>query len=274
VGRPVRRTDSLNNEKVPSRHWADHPLLSARRVLFLGSPMHLLTMEETLALADEAMTRKVSLHHTVVNVAKVVHMQSNAELRQDVADSDLINVDGMGVAWGARLFGIDVSERVAGIDIMERLFTRCEERGFRCFLLGAEQHILEAVRRRLQREHPRLEIAGSRDGYFRSEEEANVAEEIRLSGADCLFVAMPTPRKERFLRAHRTELGASFIMGVGGSFDVYGGKVKRAPAWIQRAGFEWLYRVLQEPRRLWKRYCDTNARYIAILLRAWLNQGV
>jgi N-acetylglucosaminyldiphosphoundecaprenol N-acetyl-beta-D-mannosaminyltransferase len=258
---------------VTSVHWAGHPLLKARRVMFLGAPMHVLTMEETLSLANEAMTEHVPLHHTVVNVAKIVHMQSNEELRQDVADSDLINIDGMGVAWGARLFGIEVSERVAGVDIMERLFALCEERGFRPFLLGAEQHVLQAVLRRLQHEHPRLEIAGCRDGYFRSDEEARVADEIRLSGADCLFVAMPTPRKERFLRAHRAELGASFIMGVGGSFDVYGGKVKRAPAWVQRAGFEWLYRVLQEPRRLWRRYCDTNARYVAILLRAWLNQS-
>jgi N-acetylglucosaminyldiphosphoundecaprenol N-acetyl-beta-D-mannosaminyltransferase len=255
-----------------SAHWTHHPLLAARRVVFLGAPMHLLTMEETLALAAQAMSQRIPLHHTVINVAKFVNMQSNEELHQDVSDADLINVDGMGIAWGARLFGIGVPERVAGVDIMERLFALCAQRGFRPFLLGAEQHVVEAVRRRLRRDYPQVEIAGCRDGYFGTDEEADVVAQINASKADCLLVAMPTPRKERFLRAYRNELTAYFVMGVGGSFDVYGGKVKRAPTWMQKAGFEWLYRVLQEPRRLWRRYYETNTRYLAILLKAYLDR--
>jgi N-acetylglucosaminyldiphosphoundecaprenol N-acetyl-beta-D-mannosaminyltransferase len=253
----------------PGASWAEHPLLEARRREFLGAPMHALTMAETLALAREAMAEHRPLHHTVVNVAKLVNMRKNDELREDVSTADLINVDGAGVVWGARLFDIAFPERVAGVDIMTNLFAICAEDGFRPYLLGAEQSVLDAVKARLAREYPTLELAGMQDGYFKPEDEAAVIAAINASGADCLFVAMPTPRKERLLKKYRNELHASFVMGVGGSFDVYGGKVTRAPVFIQKLGLEWLFRVLQEPRRLWRRYYETNTAYAAILWQEW-----
>lgn len=247
--------------------WSQHPLLAERRREFLGSPVHALTMAETLALANEAMARRRPLHHTVVNVAKLVNMKKNAELREDVASADLINVDGAGVVWGARLCGVEVPERVAGVDIMTNLFALCARNGYRPYLLGAEKHVLQAVDLQLAREHPDLVVAGMQDGYFKPEDEAAVVEAINASNADCLFVAMPTPRKERFLKQHRDVLSPSFVMGVGGSFDVYGGKVARAPVLVQKLGLEWLFRVLQEPKRLWRRYFDTNTAYARLLWR-------
>ncbi len=252
--------------------WAEHRLLSERRRSFLGSPLHALTMRETLDLAGEAMATRTPLHHTVVNVAKLVNMQKSAELREDVASADLINVDGAGVLWGARLCGIGLPERVAGVDIMVNLFALCAERGYRPYLLGAEQHVLAAVERRLAAEHPRLIVAGMRNGYFKPEDEPDIIAAINDSGADCLFVAMPTPRKERFLKQHRAELTPSFVMGVGGSFDVYGGKVARAPRLVQALGMEWLFRVLQEPGRLWRRYYETNTAYVGLLWREYRRQ--
>lgn len=248
--------------------WSHHPLLAERRREFLGAPLHLLTMEETLALANEAMARRQPMHHTVINVSKLVNMQKSTELFDDVASADLINIDGAGVVWGARLFGIAAPERVAGVDIMTNLFALAEARGYRPFLLGAERQVLDAVDRRLAKEHPGLVVAGMQDGYFKPEDEAAVVEAINASGADCLFVAMPTPRKERFLKQYRAQLRPSFVMGVGGSFDVYGGKVARAPLLVQKLGLEWLFRVLQEPGRLWRRYYDTNTAYAALLWRA------
>jgi len=257
---------------VHSIGWSQHVLLASQRLEFMGAPMHALTMAETLSIAEEAMTLKRPLHHTVVNVAKLVNMRSNAELRDDVSTADMINIDGTGVVWGARLCGLTVPERVAGIDIMINLFGICAARGFRPFLLGAEQVVLEAVERRLKRDHPSLVVAGMRNGYFKPEDEPEVLEVINQSGADCLFVAMPTPRKERFLRRNRDALLPNFVMGVGGSFDVYGGKVARAPRMVQDAGFEWLFRVAQEPRRLWPRYYETNTAYAILLWREWRRQ--
>ena len=108
-----------------------------------------------------------------------------------------------------------------------------------------------------------------RNGYFRPEDEAAVVEAINASNADCLFVAMPTPRKERFLKQYRAALKPSFVMGVGGSFDVYGGKVSRAPMLVQKLGLEWLFRVIQEPGRLWRRYYETNTAYAGLLWREY-----
>lgn len=249
--------------------WAGHRLLTERRREFLGSPMHALTMAETLAMADEAMASHRPLHHTVVNVAKLVTMTRNDELREDVVSADLINIDGAGVVWGARLCGLDIPERVAGVDIMTNLFALCARKGYRPFLLGAERQVLDAVAQRLGRDHPGLVIAGMHDGYFLSEAEEAVVEAINASGADCLFVALPTPRKERLLKKYRERLTASFVMGVGGSFDVYGGKVARAPGIVQAMGLEWLFRIAQEPRRLWRRYYETNTAYAGMLWREY-----
>ena len=254
---------------IATANWAEHPVLKQRRRSFLGSPLHALTMAETLALADEAMANHKPLHHTVVNVAKLVSMQTSEELREDVSRADVVNVDGAGVLWGARLCGVELPERVAGVDIMLNLFALCEQRGYRPYLLGAEQIVLDRVMARIDREHPRLRVAGLHDGYFKPEQDQDIVAEINASGADCLFVAMPTPRKERFLSQHRDALASSFIMGVGGSFDVYAGKVARAPRLVQALGLEWLFRVLQEPKRLWRRYYETNTAYVGLLINEY-----
>ena len=254
---------------MASASWAEHALLVQRRREFLGAPMHALSMAETLGLAEESMRTRQPLLHTVVNVAKLVNMAKNDELRDDVASADVINVDGVGVLWGARLLGIAIDERVAGIDVMTEMFALCAQKGYRPFLLGAEQDVLDAMAEELARQYPSLVIAGLQNGYFTAGEEADVIAAINASGADCLFVALPTPRKERFLKRYRSELLPSFVMGVGGSFDVYAGKVARAPILVQRLGLEWLFRVAQEPRRLWRRYYETNIAYAGLLWRAY-----
>ena len=243
-----------------SHTWADHPLISARRVFFLGSPMHLLTMEETLGLVAEAMTQRKPHIRSSMSPSMICSPAG----RRDVTGADLINIDGMGVD-GALLFGFPFPN-CRRVNIMERLFSLCAQQGFRPF--GAEPQFW-AVLRRLENEFPALEIAGFCDGYFSPETESEVVAKISTAHADCLFVAMPTPRKERFLHRYRDELDVSFVMGVGGSFDVYGGKVKRAPEWMQRAGLEWAFRIWQEPRRLWRRYYTTNKAYIRLLWTNW-----
>lgn len=254
---------------MASAGWAEHALLVQRRREFLGAPMHALSMAETLGLAEESMRTRRPLLHTVVNVAKLVNMTRNEELRDDVGSADVINVDGIGVLWGARLLGIAIDERVAGIDVMTEMFALCASKGYRPFLLGAEQHVLDAVAAELARQFPSLVIAGLQNGYFTADEEPGIIAAINASRADCLFVALPTPRKERFLKRYRSDLLPSFVMGVGGSFDVYAGKVARAPVLVQRLGLEWLFRVAQEPRRLWRRYYETNIAYAALLWRAY-----
>ncbi|MBY0337411.1 MAG: WecB/TagA/CpsF family glycosyltransferase [Acetobacteraceae bacterium] len=242
------------------------------RHLFLGVPVDALDMPQTLALVTDAIRTRRRLQHVAINTAKFVALQHDLELRADVLNSDIVGVDGAGILLGARLFGIPIPERVTGVDLMMEVLALCAREGWRPYLLGATPEVLAAAVARLRADHPDLALAGCRDGYFAPAEEEAVAAEIAASGADCLFIGMPTPRKERFLARHRDQLGVPFLMGVGGSIDVLAGYVRRAPRWMQTSGLEWLFRVMQEPRRLWRRYLSSNLSYLAILVRALLGR--
>jgi N-acetylglucosaminyldiphosphoundecaprenol N-acetyl-beta-D-mannosaminyltransferase len=122
------------------------------------------------------------------------------------------------------------------------------------------------------RQFPKLALAGSRDGYFSADEESGVVAAIKSSHADCLFIGMPTPRKERLLARHRDDFGVPFIMGVGGGLDVLAGQVRRAPRFVQNIGLEWLFRTMQEPLRLGPRYVVTNAAFAAIVTKALVSR--
>ncbi len=237
------------------------------RVDLFGCPVDVLTMGETVGLARAAMRDRAHLQHVALNVAKFVNMRSDPILRSDVVGSDVIGIDGMGIVLALRLCGVPVKERVSGIDLFQEVLAVCARDGFRPFILGATADVLHRAADVITTRFPQIQLAGLRDGYFGPDEEAGVVQQIIDSKADCLFIAMPTPRKERFLSAHRDRLGVPFIMGVGGSIDVIAGYVKRAPLTMQSMGLEWLYRVYQEPRRMWWRYAKTNTLFAGILIQ-------
>lgn len=244
------------------------------RMTFIDAPMDVLTKAETVSLALAAIRSSRKATHCALNVAKLVRMRSNATLRDDVSAADIVGIDGMGIVWGARLAGIPVPERVAGIDLMLSLLAECASRGYRPYFLGATPDIVSRAAAVACERYPALQFAGLHDGYFTLDDETSIVEAINASGASCLFVGMPTPRKERFLAAHRQVIDAPFVMGVGGSFDVLAGKVARAPAWMQRSGLEWAFRVAQEPRRMIGRYVSTNVMFMALMLREILLHAV
>ena len=229
-------------------------------------------MEEVLPLVDRAIARREPFQIGVVNAAKIVNMQRDPRLRNDVLASDIVLADGISVVWASRLVGRPLPERVAGIDLMYRLLERAAEKQHRVFCLGATAEVLSAAIDEFRRRFPSIVIAGSQHGYFEPDAEAQVAEAIAASRADIVFIAMTSPRKEQFLAQWSRVLGVPVWHGVGGSFDVAAGKVARAPMLWQRLGLEWLYRVKQEPRRLWKRYLVTNARFARMLLVEWLRR--
>ena len=244
------------------------PAVGDARRLFLGVPIDCLTMRQTIAAGERAIDRRRSLQHVCLNVAKFVAMRRNPELDADVRTSDVISADGMGIVWAARLFGVAVPERVTGVDVMEGMIRLCADKGYRPYFLGARPEVLERAVDNTKARYPALAIAGWRDGYYRPEEEAAVVAAIETADADCLFIGMPTPFKERFLARHRGTLRVPFIMGVGGGLDVLAGHVRRAPGSIQRLGLEWLFRAAQEPLRLGPRYARTNLAFAAILAKA------
>jgi N-acetylglucosaminyldiphosphoundecaprenol N-acetyl-beta-D-mannosaminyltransferase len=244
------------------------------RKSFLGCPIDILTMTETVNLARDAMRNRQRLQHVALNVAKFVNMRRDPVLAADVANSDIVSIDGMGIVWGARAVGIPAKVRVTGVDLLTELLAVCAHEGFNPYFLGATTEVAARAAKRVRETHPSIQFAGVRDGYFSADQERRVVDGIRNSGADCLFIGMPTPRKERFLATYRDELNVPFIMGVGGALDVLAGHVQRAPARMQQLGLEWLYRVYQEPGRMWWRYAKTNTLFAGILAQAVVQQSL
>jgi len=238
-----------------------------KRIKILNCPIDMLTMDETVELIDNSIQEKKQLHHVVVNVAKLVYMQKDKELFESVVNSNIINADGQAAVWASKFLKTPLPERVAGIDLMQNLVKLAYEKGYKIFFLGAKEEIVEKVVEKYAEIYSPNIIAGYRNGYFDENEEKIVAKQIRDSNADILFVAISSPKKEIFLNKYKNIINVPFIMGVGGSFDVVAGKVKRAPIWMQKAGLEWFYRLMQEPRRMWKRYLVTNTLFIFYILK-------
>ncbi|WP_417792219.1 WecB/TagA/CpsF family glycosyltransferase [Stutzerimonas xanthomarina] len=237
-----------------------------QRIEVMGCPMDVATMEETVENIRQAVLAERFTQHVVVNVAKLVNMRDDAQLRESVESCDIINIDGMGVVLGARFLGHEVPERVTGVDLFHELLTMSAREGLPVYLLGAQEEVVAATARKVDVLYPGLQIAGYHHGYF-WDDEAAMVEKIRASGAKLLFVAITSPKKENFINRWRDQLGVTFVMGVGGTFDVVAGKVKRAPLWMQKWGLEWLYRVIQEPGRMWKRYLITNSKFAWLLFK-------
>jgi N-acetylglucosaminyldiphosphoundecaprenol N-acetyl-beta-D-mannosaminyltransferase len=235
------------------------------RTLF-GLKVDALTLDETVRRCISAAEAREPLEVGVINAAKVVKMRRDEELRAAVAGCDVIVADGQSVVWASKLLRAPLPERVAGIDLFQQLLVEAERKGLPVFFLGAKENVLAEMVRRMQTWYPKLKIAGSRNGYFTDDEAGAVADEVRASGASLLFLGMTSPKKEKFVATYGERTGAHVVHGVGGSFDVFAGVVRRAPRAWQKAGFEWLYRAAQEPRRLGGRYLSTNAKFIRLVV--------
>lgn len=245
---------------------------TAARVEILDCPLDPVTMDEAVSRCEEAIAAGGYFQHMSVNAAKLVSLHDDPTLRGMIASCDLVTADGQSVVWAARLLGRPLPERVAGIDLMERLLAAANAVGYRVFILGARREVLDQALRNLAGRYPDLLVVGSRDGYFEDSEALDVCDEIRQAAPDMLFVAMSSPRKEYFLGEQGASLGIPFAMGVGGSVDVIAGLTRRAPVLLRRLGLEWAYRLWQEPRRLAKRYFTTNARFAWMVLRALVSR--
>lgn len=242
--------------------------MNPERVTLMGCAIDNLTMEETLQRIEGFIAGGEPHQHVVVNVDKLVKASRDPGLQRIINECALVNVDGMPVVWAARLLGKPLKERVAGVDLFEALMRRAGDKGWRVFLFGAREEVVNEVAATYRRKYPALVLAGCRNGYWQGEaEEAQVAAQIRDAHPDLLFVAISSPKKEQFLGRWQAEMKVPFAMGVGGSFDVAIGRVKRAPRWMQKAGLEWFYRFLQEPRRMFRRYFIEDMAFLWLFIK-------
>lgn len=184
-----------------------------KRIELLGVQMDALTMKETVGFIDSRMANNQFTQHVVINVAKLVHMQTDPGLRSSIGACDIVNIDGMGVVWGARLLGYHVSERVAGIDLFYELLSLSASKSYPVFLLGAEPEVVKITVQKINEQYPKLNVAGYHHGFF-WEDEDSVVQKIKESGAKFLFVAITSPKKENFIHQWQGQLGVTFVMGL------------------------------------------------------------
>lgn len=237
------------------------------RAELLGCAIDRLDMGQTVARCKAIIERRTFAQQVSINAAKLVTLQRDSQLRDVVNRCALVNADGQAVVWASRLLGDSLPERVAGIDLMHELIGLAEQEGYGIYILGARSEVLSVAIECLQRKHPKLRIAGHHHGWFAEEESPRIAAAIRDSDSQILFVAMSSPRKEYWLSRYGPDLNVPLVMGVGGSIDIVAGVTRRAPRAWQRLGIEWLFRLLQEPRRMLPRYLVTNVQFCALIAR-------
>lgn len=242
---------------------------AARRVSFLGCPMDLMTsrefLDQVVAAVDGGQPAKVV---QFVNANKVAKVHGDHQLGRILWRADYVLTDGQPLLPMARCLGIRVPERIDGIGLMGQMLQLADQHGYSVYLLGARQEVVEACAERIRSQYPRLRIAGLRNGYFAMAEAEAVAAEVAATSPDLLFLGLGSPQKELLAERCRHQFHARVIQGVGGSFDVMAGLVRRAPRWMQAMGLEWLFRVCQEPRRMFWRYATTNTLCLWLFARA------
>lgn len=195
----------------------------------------------------------------VSNVHMIMEGHWDCQFAQVLRRADLLTPDGMPLAWMTGLMKGQPQERVAGIELMSALCQQAQQRSMSLFLLGSTPEMLAQVTQNLSQAYPNLQIAGMLSPPFRplsDEEDQQIVDTINESGAKLVFVSLGCPKQERWMSAHRGRVRAVMV-GVGGAFSVCAGTKRWAPAWVRNYGMEWLYRLIQEPKRLWKRYAST-----------------
>ena len=206
----------------------------------------------------------------VTGVHGVMESQSDPALAEIHNRSGMTTPDGMPTVWCGRYAGAGRMSRVYGPDLMLEICSAAVQRGWRMFFYGASEGVPERLAARLSAQFPGLATVGTYSPPFRelsADERIEIAEMINSSGADIVWVGLSTPKQERWMSMMRPELDASVLIGVGAAFDIHAGDLRQAPVWMQQNGLEWLYRLVREPRRLWRRYLRNNPRFVASILR-------
>jgi N-acetylglucosaminyldiphosphoundecaprenol N-acetyl-beta-D-mannosaminyltransferase len=255
----------LAGKILRGRDAAEKQVAIMERVRFLNAAYDPLTLKQTV----DGVFRHVDVGPRgwlcTVNVAILMMMRSDRRLQNFVDKAAIAVADGQPIVWCAPWFGQALPERVTGVDLVDAICERAARAGKGIYLLGATAEIVGKLAQRLQERHPTLRLDFA-DGYFSNDDAEARADRVRAAGSDILFVGMGVPRQEIFIEEQWDRLGVGVAIGVGGSFDVLAGLRSRAPAWVQRLGMEWFYRLIQEPRRLFMRYLITNSQFLWLVI--------
>lgn len=218
----------------------------------LGLPISLMPMDLTLIQIQKWVLERSPRLIITVDATALVLAKDRPNFRKILENADLRTADGVGIVWALRRGGHQNAAKVSGVDLVQRLTAISAERGLRLYFLGAEPGVTERAAERLRLQYPGCNIVGTHHGYFPAESDTVVAAEIAATRPDVLFVAMGMPRQEEFILSTQSIIQAPVAMGVGGSFDVFSGKTKRAPRLVQAMHLEWLWRLILNPTKIAK----------------------
>jgi N-acetylglucosaminyldiphosphoundecaprenol N-acetyl-beta-D-mannosaminyltransferase len=218
----------------------------------LGAPVDRLELDQFIEAISQTLKEDKSCFVVTLNPEMLYCAQGQCELMDIIKSADLITPDGVGIVWACKMAGQPVPERVTGIDLMMKLLEHSGASGWRIFFLGSAPGVAEAAAERAEVMFPGIKIVGTRHGYFTEQENQEVLAEIKVAAPDLVFVALGSPRQEKWIDQNREQLGKVVLMGVGGSLDVLSGAVQRSPDWFNDRNLEWLGRLLNQPGR-WKR---------------------
>ncbi|MBF2067358.1 MAG: WecB/TagA/CpsF family glycosyltransferase [Calothrix sp. C42_A2020_038] len=243
----------------------------------LDFPITALKLDEQVQTIIQWALARESKTVCVANVHMLMEAHWNPEFANVLKGADIVTPDGMPLVWMMRHMGARYQDRVAGMDIMMSLCKLAEAQNVSVFYLGSQNEILSRMRKRLEKEFPRLKIAAMEPLPFRpltEVEDQELVEKIHSSGAGVVLVSLGCPKQENWMAQHKGKIQAVMI-GLGGVFPVYAGIHKRAPRVVREMGLEWLYRWMQEPRRLWQRYTKTIPPFMWLAMKQLLtNKGV
>lgn len=243
------------------------------RITILNTVIDVITIGETIDLVEKYVVSKTPLHLMGVNADKINEVNNNELMKTIVNKCGIINADGASVVLASKYLNKKLPERVAGIDLMQDLVKLCSEKKYSIYLLGAKQNVVEKTAEILKERHGTLEIKGIHDGYFKENDWPEISRELKKLNPDFVFVGITSPIKEYLIEFLQNDGNNCVFMGVGGSFDVISGNIPRAPKWMQKCNLEWLFRVIQEPKRLFKRYFIGNVRFIKAVIKEKHKKG-
>ena len=220
------------------------------KVEILGIKIDNVNMDEAAGVLAEYLSTDMCSMVFTPNSEILVEAVKDRKLEAILNEGHLVVPDGIGVVIASRFYGTPFKERVAGFDLMMRLMEMADSRGNSVFLMGGKEGVAEEAAIKLTERYSGLRISGTRNGYFGSNEEEKIINDINGCNADILLVALGAPKQEKFIYKHRQELKVKIAMGIGGSLDILAGRAKRAPVFYQKAGLEWFYRLIKEPKRI------------------------
>lgn len=247
---------------IPAIFYGDKVSIISDKVALFGLTINNITMSEALDTIIEWLGNQTAKHVCFVNADCVNIAYKNEQYRKILKGADLCLADGIGLKLAGKFLGQEIAQNLCGTDMFPRICERLSGSHFKVFLLGARPEAVEGVVQWIADNHPQVVVAGYHHGYFLPEEESSVVNKIRESGAQLLLVAFGVPKQDIWINQRLNETGMSVAMGVGGLFDFYSGRIPRAPLWIREIGMEWVYRLIQEPRRMWKRYLIGNLVFL------------